>query len=329
MIDRIRAFLNSKRVKNLRMEQFYLRRALAQGELSAYLTNRHLVAPRLLQECPLLERPANTPNLSVHVLTGRKQLGMLAWSVGSFQAVSETRGALYIHSDGSLNAEDTKLLKQMFPSATVIHPGEIRTELDKALAPYPNLQSLRRDESLFMLKKLLDPWFVSPVDFRLVIDTDLIWFHDPSEFGQVCQAGSPVSLMTQDDVKELLNVPYFKDGTPLQMPQASYNSGVVLYHRDTLNMSKLDEYAGRIDISHPRSRHFVEQGGYATAFENLTLLPMDRYSIQAELTSKTVMRHYTTPRRYRFYSQGLPFLKPLLLSGGKPKAPQAAIAGAV
>jgi len=296
--------------KKLKLELFYIRKAfLKYKEGFKYLANKYFLAPKILKLNKILEKPINNDDLSIHVLTSYRDLIMLIWALGSFYQTAETIGQLFIHSDGSLTDSDKKIIKRFFPSAIVVEPKDFLAEKFFELEKYPALKKIRTGyPDFFLLKKLIDPYFVSEKKVHLIIDSDLLWFNQPTEIEEGIKEGK--SLMIQGLVGEgEPNYVYFKDGSKLDEKLANLNSGIVLYQKENFDLGKLTEYFEKFDLDNPKNKHFIEQAGYAYCLKELVGLPPSKYQIQDSVNKDTVIRHYTSPKRPLFYIEGLGFLK--------------------
>ncbi len=165
-------------IRAVKLELFYIRKAFFTYRRGfKYLINKYFLAPRILKVKKVLEKPINHQDLSIHILSSHRDLINLVWALASFYKNAGISGQLYIHSDGSLNNEDQKLLKIFFPSALVIRPDDFLKRHLADLESYPLIKKFRTEyQKLFLLKKLIDPYFVSSSKLHLIIDTDLLWF---------------------------------------------------------------------------------------------------------------------------------------------------------
>lgn len=299
----------NKGLKNAKREFFYWRMALRQGLLTDYLKGRYSTAPALLRSRRNLEKPANTAALSMHVLCGKSDLTMMVWAIASLYHAFQTVGSLHLHNDGTLGTEEKKLVKRYFPSVSILDPQDA-LKFSGKIAPFPLIRKLRADKRFSVFRKLIDPYLVSDSQMRLVVDSDVFWFRRPDELEADIAQGCPTSFMMANNG----TIPvYYKDGSRISDEMARCNSGIVLYRRDNFILPKLEEFLSRLDLDDPRNFFFSEQAGYASALMNLRTLPEDTYSIKKGLDEKTVVRHYTRPRRIKFYTEALPALSPFFL----------------
>jgi hypothetical protein len=292
----------------IKLELFYLRKAFLQYKKGVkYLYNKYFLAKKILKCKNILEKPINNDDLSIHVLSGHKDLIMLIWSLASFYRSIDIVGELYVHSDGSLTEKDKKILKKIFPSIKIIEPQRFLEKYSQELEKYPIIKRFRtKYPQFFLLKKLIDPYFVSDKKYHLIIDSDLIWFRKPEEIQEEIQSRCQNSLMMTNNTFCYVT---FRGGFRLSDESASYNSGIVLYRNENFDLGKLSNYLDRIDVDNPQNKHFIEQAGYATCLKKLKKLPARYYTIKDEVNIDTVVRHYTSPRRPLFFIEGIEILR--------------------
>ena len=172
-----------------------------------YVKNRYFLAKKILKVKKSFEKPINNQDLSVHVLTGHRDLVMLVWALASYYLVSQAIGQLYIHSDGTLDKGDKKIIKKFFPSAQVVEPAEFLEKFDSELMNYPLVKKYRTQyPQFFLLKKLLDPYFYSTKRLRLIIDSDLktTFWEVPDPFNQDLEFARKVKNQIQKMVISLI-----------------------------------------------------------------------------------------------------------------------------
>lgn len=269
-----------------------------------YLYYRFWVAPQIIS-VRHIERPVTHPALSMHMLFGTRDFYLALWSLASFYRVSTVRGALYLHSDGSLTDEHRIVLARLFPSAVYVDARTILKDHADFFAAHPDLREFRETYTKFQSKKLLDPYLASSAPYRLILDSDMLWFKDPTELKDAVDAGVSRAVMMSDRTGQGGRAYVtFKDGTRISEEVAAANSGVTLYRVDQFDLRKLSSYLEKTDYV---QKKFTDQACYATVLDP-QLLPEDRYLIKGTLTHTVVMRHYTNPSRGKFYCYGLNFI---------------------
>lgn len=293
--------------KKAKLEFFYIRKSFFEYKRGfKYLKNKYFLAKEILDKKQVFEKPVNHNDLSVHLLAGRSHLIMCIWSLASFYRNMKTVGHVYLHSDGSLTKQDKDTILNFFPSIKIIEPEFfLKNNLNK-MESYPIIKDFRLNyPQYFLLKKIIDPYFISNKKYHLIIDSDLAWFKNPEEIENEIQKGCQDSLMMENNRNCFI---YFKDGSILNEKLVEYNSGVVLYKKENFDLEKFGNYLNKLDTNKKENKHFIEQAGYAYSLENLKKLPKN-YTVAGDLNENTTMKHYTSVRRPLFYIEALEKLK--------------------
>jgi len=301
--------MNWSRIK---LELFYIHKSFLEYRKGfKYLKNKYFLAPKILKRRRVLEKPINFKDLSIHILSSHKDLIMLIWSLGSFYQHMRIIGQVYLHSDGTITNKDEKIIKDFFPSIKIIKPEQFLKFYQSNLKSYPVIKKFRtKYPQFFLLKKIIDPYFISDKNCHLIIDSDLGWFKEPIELEEEIKNRCQNSLMLLNNRPCYVT---FWNGTKISQEKANYNSGIVLYRKDNFNLKKLSNYLSNIDIYNPLNKHFIEQAGYAVCLENLQFLPPKYYTIAQPLDNRIILKHYTSPRRPLFYIEALEKIKEVVL----------------
>lgn len=291
-------------LRNIKLEFFYLRQSFFRYKKGlTYIANKYFLTKKIKSLSGLYNCPVN-PDFSAHILVGQRDFSMLLWSLASlFHVWKDFSGALYIHDDGSLSNKSKKVLCRLFPGVIIVDSTEVLSKLN----PQFNISKWRANNKYFLLKKLIDPYFISPSNKVLILDSDILYFQPPQEIISGLQSDCSDSLMMFNKNDEGCPV-YFKSGDRLDGNLSFFNSGIVLYKKDNFDLDLLNEYLEKIDSSDDRNIHFIEQAGYAYCLKNLKALPAG-YHIKNRVTDKTIVKHYTSPRRVKFFLEGVELLK--------------------
>ncbi len=282
----------------------------------AYLDGRFGLGPEILK----LTRPISNSTInnaySIHLMCGHRDLVMLLWSMASWYWVtSGDSGRVYIHGDGTFTAADKQILARILPQAVIVPYEEIGKKVVAALSGrFPAAYHYRKlsltDRRYIFNLKLVDPFFASDNDVKLILDADLLWFSRPQELLQdLAQKRLPVFMGGHGKMDFV-----FSDGSELPEDIAGVNSGIVGYESKQFSLDVLEEFYSKINSR--ANPHFVEQAGYAyilTRDSQPNFLPADRYQIKGPANPQTVMKHYTNPRREQFWFEGVKMLANKLL----------------
>ncbi|MDP3740937.1 MAG: hypothetical protein Q8R08_01255 [bacterium] len=286
---------------SLKLDLFYLRKAFFEYSKGwRYLHNRYWLARKICRvQKPFVAKGKYFPDLSIHILTCHRDNLIALWSLCSFFANSDFFGDLYIHDDGTLRGWEKRLYKEFFPEAKIINSDMFLAEYGTKFQNNMVLKNFRaKYHHYFSFKKLIDPIFVSGKPLRLILDSDILWFRNPAEIEEQIAAGGKISLMQHN---------------PIEIEGVSYNAGIIFYSIQNFDLKKLVGFLEKIDVSRKQSLHFADQTGYAHALRNLEALPADRYRIKGAVSTNTVARHYTSPKRPLFFIEGLEILNERIL----------------
>jgi hypothetical protein len=148
---------------------------------------------------PVAALAGNAPPLSVHLLTGRRFWYQTAFCLHTLSTQAKRTVNPVIYDDGTLTQETAGALTRLFPGARIIAAAAAIERLEEHLprGRYPVLRE--RWDNYPNIRKLIDPHLNSK-GWKLVIDSDLLFFRDPVFLRGWCDSpGEPlhaVDVMT-------------------------------------------------------------------------------------------------------------------------------------
>ena len=265
-----------------------------------YLYMRYIIAPLILKQTKPLEKPATRDDFSMHMMFGKRDFLMALWSLASLYRVMPERGKLFIHSDGTLTKKHFATILRLFPSARIEDTKNFLKLHGHLLSKYPVLKKFRESYKKFQVR-IIDYQFLSDKKYRLLIDSDLLWFKEPKEIVGALRAGVPKFLMASNG--EFVRMT-FADGSQTDDKTSLPNDGIALYREDQLKPETLEAFLEKCDYINKR---FGDQAWLSWSTD-YTLLPIDRYIIKGTINENVVVRHYTAPQRPKFFLYGLNFI---------------------
>ncbi len=263
---------------------------------------RDVVRKRILHT-----RPIEAGDISVceiHVLTSDTDWLNLMWALKSFYHASDRRYGLCIHDDGTLTDETREILSHHFPAARVLNRQTCEQEVLASLAKYPLCNEFRHTNHLS--PKVFDFRYYLNSDRMLLLDSDVLFFHEPIELLRRIENpnyelnsvnGDVASAYTvdPDDVKQRFGVDLIE----------RFNSGLGVIHKQSLNLDWIEEFLAIPGIIGNFWR--IEQTLYALCSSRFgtELLPSE-YDVflQGEL-GKRQSRHYVGAVRHLMYKEGI------------------------
>jgi hypothetical protein len=136
--------------------------------------------------------PSDALPVSVHLLSGRRFWYQTAFCLYTFSTQSRRAVHPVIIDDGTLSPEDAASLTRLFPAARIVAHADSLAKLDAHL-PRGRFPALRdRWDHYPNIRKLIGPHLDSK-GWKLVIDSDLLFFRDPAFLTAWCAApGAPL-----------------------------------------------------------------------------------------------------------------------------------------
>ena len=232
--------------------------------LSRWLDQRRLDATRARADRDvLLTRPVETglefPHFEVHVLLGRKHVGMTLWCVKSLLRAAGRKYAVVLHDDGSLTDADVDLLGQHLVNVRVLRRPQADAVIRGKLQHLPHAMSYRfspketsdhrgvkYDMHVFALR-LFDFNLVSEATKILVLDCDILFFKPPREIMDWAEdPDRRGSLYSIEQYVPLRNARYDITGYRYKNPQPTdANAGLLCLDKQIHDLDALNAWIGR------------------------------------------------------------------------------------
>lgn len=248
----------------------------------------------------------------IHMLCGHRDADMGVWASWSMMRFLDGGGYLYVHSDGSLTAQDEALWKEAVPAMEVISRSHADAEVEKRLAGTRHLIPWRAGYKTS--PQLIDAHLFGEAPVRLIMDSDVLVFRKPEQL--IDALGRPVFTWCRD-VRDAYSASpeLFQEVLGIRLPQR-FNCGMLgtphLQQEDFLQLDELLERIrvdGRIDLF----RYWACQTYYAllsTFVEGSAVLPSEYDTIPGKTPGECVLRHFVgvANTRYRYFEEGIPRL---------------------
>ena len=127
---------------------------------------------------PVISSPEGLP---IHFLTGKNYLYQTLFCIQSLTKFTKTKYRFILIDDGSFDVNLIKQIHQQLPGAEVVTRSVIEQNLKNSLPEhlYPYLHHKRKEYP--HLKKLTDIHTIPGSDWKLVLDSDMLFWSDPEE----------------------------------------------------------------------------------------------------------------------------------------------------
>jgi hypothetical protein len=212
-------------------------------------------ADRRVLNTPAQITGRDNPDFEIHILLGKKHVGMSLWAIKSFLHWAGKSYSVVLHDDGSLSDENIKTIHQHLVNSTVISRADADVLMAEKLVAFPNAYQYRFSRlgsiaphgkaSVFSLK-LLDFSLMSNSSKILVLDSDVLffnkpdaiinWINDPAD--RDCLYCFELYVPIRDARNRIIRF----DRKPEVPP--GFNSGLICFDRSAFDLARLDEWLG-------------------------------------------------------------------------------------
>jgi hypothetical protein len=260
------------------------------------------------QDLPLEE------SVEVHLLTCARDWRGAAWALASFVTCSGSRWRMVVHDDGTLGTQARETLQRIFPALEFIARSEADRSMALHLANHP--RCLRYRETHALALKLLDTVFLAKTPRVILLDSDLLFFHEPTEVLEWVRQGREECRFNPD----------FQDAYCLSRQEARERLGVDLWERVNTGLSLLPRKAIDLDLCETClvDKDIAEPGNLPWCEQTLLALCASHFGAGGLLSARyevnfnprvaddSVSRHYVGDLRPMFYAEGMYRVRRLL-----------------
>ena len=294
--------------KKIKIELFFIRRLFSQKyhaiDYFNYFKNKlfsHLFLPKLLgQEC------SADPGFEIHVLCQKSDIRMLEWALKSFLYFSKLCPNIIVHDDGSFNKKSASVLEKRFRNLKVL----FKVEADRLIEKYPGLpDDIRkyRGGGHAVILEFFDLFLLSSAKKVMICDTDILFFKRPDEIINFVNGKSQFdALVSRQGVYDLMVSKEYEQRHQLIEKHADFmNSGLILINRKKFTLDMFVNYFR--NTKREVKDYLVGMSGWGSLISqvNFDFFPVDTYIIKGRPGENTVMKHFTSPRRYDFFAYGI------------------------
>jgi hypothetical protein len=119
--------------------------------------------------------------LEIHLVTCKRDANNALWCLKTFFYYSGIKTRLFIHDDGTLNEDLRRMFQRHFVNCDIINKEDADEEMKKQLKGYELCSKYRIDHCSPFAMKLLDCIFYSKTKKVLLLDSDMLFFKEPTE----------------------------------------------------------------------------------------------------------------------------------------------------
>ncbi len=248
---------------------------------------------------------------TVCVLTSAIDWLPCLWTLVSFYRFSGRRDPLVIYGDGSLTAEHAEAILRIFPNARILDRSCTDVAMVPVLKEYPLCREYRAAQP-FALRILDFPRIVES-RFILMLDSDVLFFDEPTELVDRVADRTPGDFVFQNDMQDAYALPraHIARDLGLDVPPA-LNCGIMLADVADFRYEWIEEW---LALPGMLTHGWSEQTLWAMyAARHRPFRLSDDYALVCSrgISQSMAAKHYVKPIRDLLYVEGIPHLHALL-----------------
>ncbi|MDN3548738.1 hypothetical protein [Mucilaginibacter aquaedulcis] len=245
--------------------------------------------------------------LPIYFLTGHKYFYQTLFCIRSLHLVSKCCFRFILVDDGSFDGQLIDRIKQQLPGATIVTKGQILHNLQNII-PLHKYPQLHHKRAIYPhIKKLTDIHTLSGTPWKLVLDSDMLFWNDPVALTDwLTQPTGPLHLIDCDEaygyssglMKDLCG----EEIKPL------INVGAIGLDSSCINWDSLEQWIGLLEEKQGTS-YYLEQALTAMIIgeRHTIVLDASRYIVnpcEADITNQqSVLHHYVDLSKEGYYKK--------------------------
>lgn len=251
--------------------------------------------------------PSYPDGLAIYFLTGSKFIYQTLFCIRSLKKHSSNKFKFIMVDDGSFSVALIDRIRKQLPEAEIITKEVIDQNLEERLpeTTYPMLRKKRREYP--HIKKLIDIHTLNTGGWKLVLDSDMLFFNDPIEvFRWLKNPRQPLHMI---DCTESYgySLPLMEQLCGTKIPEQA-NVGAIGLNSDTINWAELENWVIALEEQEGRS-YYLEQALSAMllAGQDCIVLDKDKYIVnpnEKAISSGTgILHHYVDLSKKGYYTE--------------------------
>ena len=279
------------------------------NKFGGYFAYRKMMRNSKVMEKASLQLPpvkSYEDGLPVYFLTGEKFLYQTLFCIRSLTKYSAEKFKFILVDDGSLSEQMLTRISQQLPGATTITKNTIEKNLEKKLpeSDFPVLRNKRREYP--HIKKLIDIHTIDAMGWKLVLDSDMLFFDEP--IAMISWLKHPDRPLHMVDCTESYGYSHrlMKDLCGSEVADM-VNVGAIGLNNSTINWKDIENWVKILEETEGRS-YYLEQALSAMllAGNDCTILDKDEYIVNptSQIISEGsgVLHHYVDLSKKGYYN---------------------------
>ena len=278
-------------------------------QFGGYFSYQKMMRNRgLMEQASISLPPVNSypDGLQIYFLTGEKFLYQTLFCIASLSKVSAEKFKFTLVDDGSFTEELIKRINRQLPGAEIITKAVIEQNLEEKLPEkdYPVLRRKRREYP--HIKKLIDIQTLTTPEWKLVLDSDMLFFNEP--LAMINWLKNPANPLHMIDCVESYGYSnnLMEKLTGHKIPE-KINVGAIGLNNKNINWENVESWVGQMEDQEGRS-YYLEQALSAmlVAGNDCTVLGKDEYIVNPDeetiLKKKGTLHHYVDLSKKGYYN---------------------------
>lgn len=255
----------------------------------------------------LLPVVSEADGLKVYFLTGKKYLYQTLFCIHSLIKVSNARFNFTLVDDGSFDSEFIARVGRQLPGSRICTAEQIRQNLLLKL-PADRFPHINRKRSVYPhIKKLTDIHTLDGDDWKLVLDSDMLFWHEPFQLtGWLNQPQRPLYML---DCKNSYgySMELMEKLAGQSIPEL-LNVGVIGLNSKEINWSKIEDWIAILEREE-KSSYYLEQALSAMIIGTSPAdhLPRETYIVNpaeaAMANNEGVLYHYVDLSKQGYFTR--------------------------
>jgi hypothetical protein len=284
-------------------------------EYARFISARRAYLKCIIHAAPLIA-PVGPPVFEVHMLLNHARILEGAWALYSFHRTFELSVRTVIHDDGTLSDTDIALLQSIFRPLTIWRRATADAICNTRLMELGFERLVRLRKAHVFGLKLVDPVLLGETSSIVLLDSDILFFNQPTELLRAAVTGSAVYSVDTLDSYCLPNqtMSAFVGESTIHRCCA----GLLGVDRTQVDLSRWNDYLSAPEFwNHDGSADYhAEQTLWAMELTRLGAgaLPCS-YAICPPDPPAVHCGHYnqaTAAEHALFYTAGLPYLRSVM-----------------
>jgi len=255
-----------------------------------------------------------TNGLTIYFLTGKKYLYQTLFCAFSLTKTSKEKFQFVLVDDGSFDESFDRQVKKQMPGVQIITTKMIEANLAQNLPKtrYPYLHHKR--EIYPHIKKLTDIHTIDTTSYKLVLDSDMFFWNEPTELTNWLKTPNGCLYMLDSEESYGYDKELMETLCGFTIPDLM-NVGAFGVNSNSINWNNIENWAKSLEEKQGAS-YFLEQAlsAMVVASQTKTILNAEEYIVNPEINTsdlnKDKLHHYVDlSKKYYFETAWKKFIK--------------------